>query len=69
VMDVYPWRKGTEIFRPNDLKFSIWISFRNKASPDRWSVSAQARCCNPSHLSPYDVRRESDGNTEVGDGY
>src|SRR2546427_12850860 len=22
VIDVYPWRKGTEIFRPNDLKFS-----------------------------------------------
>src|SRR5437660_10450907 len=32
VMDVYPCRKGTEIFRPNDLKFSIWISFRNERS-------------------------------------
>src|SRR5881397_2715185 len=30
VMAVYPWRNGTVIFRPNDLKFSIWISFRNK---------------------------------------
>src|SRR2546422_11177795 len=29
VIAVYPWRKGTVIFRPNDLKFSIWISFRN----------------------------------------
>src|SRR2546426_12798146 len=30
VMAVNPWRTGTVIFRPNDLKFSIWISFRNK---------------------------------------
>jgi len=26
---VNPWRKGTVIFRPNDLKFSISICFRN----------------------------------------
>src|SRR2546428_13086944 len=30
VIAVNPWRKGTVIFRPNDLKFSIWISFKNK---------------------------------------
>src|SRR5712692_6088996 len=60
VMDVYPWRKGIEIFRPNDLKFSIWISFRNKVSPDRWKVSAGARCHYPSHLFPSGVRLSSD---------
>jgi len=69
VMDVYPWRKGTEIFRPNDLKFSIWISFRNKASPDRWKVSAGKHCYYPSHLYPSGVRRESDRNAEGDDGY
>ena len=69
VIDVYPWRKGTEIFRPNDLKFSIWISFRNKASPDRWKVSAGKHCYYPSHLYPSGVRRESDRNAEGDDGY
>src|SRR5206468_13006760 len=44
VIDVYPWRNGIEYFGPNDLKFSIWISFRNKGSPDRcdsqrWAAS------------------------------
>src|SRR5438105_10548666 len=69
VMDVYPCRNGTEIFRPNDLKFSIWISFRNKASPDRWKVSAGKHRYYPSHLYPSGVRRESDGNAEGDDGY
>src|SRR3989440_3467843 len=69
VMDVYPCRKGTEIFRPNDLKFSIWISFRNKASPDRWKVSAGKHRYYPSHLFPSGVRRESDADAKRGDGY
>jgi len=65
VMDVYPCRKGTEIFRPNDLKFSIWISFRNKVSPDRWKVSAEGCHYYPSHLYPSGVRRWSDGTRKA----
>src|SRR5437667_316246 len=69
VIAVKPWRKGTVIFRPNDLKFSIWISFRNKGSPDRWKVSAGGRCTYPSHLYPSGVRRGSDANAQRGHGY
>src|SRR5439155_22446243 len=69
VMDVNPWRKGTEIFRPNDLKFSIWISFSNKASSDRWNVSAGKHCYYSSHLYPSGVRRYSERNAQGEHGY
>src|SRR5438105_9731914 len=69
VIDVYPWRKGIEIFRPNDLKFSIWISFRNKGSPDRWDSQRWQHRYNPSHLYPSGVRRGSDADAQGADGY
>src|SRR5947209_9255196 len=69
VMAVKPSRKGTVIFRPNDLKFSIWISFRNKVSPVWGKVSPGGTCHYPSHLYLSGVRRESDANAEGGDGY
>src|SRR5881275_2033266 len=69
VMDVYPWRKGTEIFRPNDLKFSIWISFRNKSSPYRWKVSAGRRCYYPSHPISFWCPTRVGQDAEECDGY
>src|SRR5207249_3318939 len=69
VIAVYPWRNGTVIFRPNDLKFSIWVSFRNKVSPVWGKVSPGGNCHYPSHLYLSGVRQGSDRDVERGDGY
>src|SRR3989442_15858120 len=69
VIAVKPWRNGTVIFRPNDLKFSIWISFRNKVSPVWGKVSPGGNCHYPSHLYLSGVRQGSDRDVERGDGY
>src|SRR5712692_3637379 len=69
VIAVKPWRNGTVIFRPNDLKFSIWISFRNKVSPVWGKVSPGGNCHYPSHLYLSGVRRGSDADAEGDNGY
>src|SRR5438445_10013707 len=68
VIAVNPWRKGNVIFRPNDLKFSIWISFRNKVSPVWGKVSPGGTCHYPSHLYLSGVRQGSDRDVERGGG-
>src|SRR3990170_1951463 len=49
---VYPGRNGTRTLPANDLKFSIWISFRNKVSPPEKVRTERLKC--PSHRSPSD---------------
>src|SRR2546427_1209567 len=52
VTAVNPVRNGTRTLFANDLKFSISISFRNKASP-RWKAWTERSEC-PSHPGPSD---------------
>src|SRR2546422_1627598 len=37
LIDGYPCRERPAIFGPTDPQLSIWISLRNKTSPDRWN--------------------------------